>query len=438
MKYTLFFVGLISLGLLAGCELEEVTDPNNPDLGSVENDANETQLNTMAIGILGGIRNSHDVYVTATGSVARELYLFDADPRNLEDLLGRDQSVLDNNTYYLVAPYNDSYQVIKTANVLLDAVESTTSITVSEAEKRGYEAFAKTMQAHQFLRVLNMLGANGIRIDVADPDNLGDFVPPAQALAHIAGLLDEAATTLSGGNAEFAFDLHGFGTFGTPAGFLEFNRALAARVAAYRENWQEVLNNLEDSFFGLEQPLQLGPQMVFDNGSGDLLNNLYKRPGNSGDMIYAQPGLIADAEAGDQRIASKVERVTPIRSADLTGEFETRLYESPTSPISIIRNEELILLYAEAQIQLGNFAEGIEALNIIRNTYGLADYSGAMTKEALIDEMLEQRRYSLWGEGHRMVDLRRYGRLNADYLPIDRPGDDVFTEFPIPATENIK
>jgi hypothetical protein len=47
--------------------------------------------------------------------------------------------------------------------------------------------------------------------------------------------------------------------------------------------------------------------------------------------------------------------------------------------------------------------------------------------------MLKQRRYALYGEGHRWIDMRRYNRLNT--LPVDRTGDDVWTEFPKPATE---
>jgi hypothetical protein len=47
--------------------------------------------------------------------------------------------------------------------------------------------------------------------------------------------------------------------------------------------------------------------------------------------------------------------------------------------------------------------------------------------------MLEQRRYSLFFEGHRWLDLRRYDRLNT--LPIDRPNDDVWSSFPLPSTE---
>ena len=53
---------------------------------------------------------------------------------------------------------------------------------------------------------------------------------------------------------------------------------------------------------------------------------------------------------------------------------------------------------------------------------------------SLITEILRQRRYSLFGEGHRWVDLRRYNRLNE--LPIDRPDDDVWTKFPRPANED--
>jgi len=47
--------------------------------------------------------------------------------------------------------------------------------------------------------------------------------------------------------------------------------------------------------------------------------------------------------------------------------------------------------------------------------------------------MLKQRRYSLFFEGHRWIDMRRYDLLGT--LPIDRTGDDVWTEFPLPVTE---
>jgi hypothetical protein len=77
--------------------------------------------------------------------------------------------------------------------------------------------------------------------------------------------------------------------------------------------------------------------------------------------------------------------------------------------------------------------EAVIALDIIRESAGLDPYTGAMDAASLTDEMLTQRRYSLYAEGHRWIDVRRYNRL--DELPIDRANDDVFSQFPIPLTE---
>ena len=97
-----------------------------------------------------------------------------------------------------------------------------------------------------------------------------------------------------------------------------------------------------------------------------------------------------------------------------------------------MRNEELILIYAEANIG-GNNAEAIVALDAIRTGHGLAAYTGGNSDSELTDELLAQRRLSLFGEGHRWVDMRRYGRLGD--LPLDRDGDDVWEEFPRPDSE---
>ena len=91
------------------------------------------------------------------------------------------------------------------------------------------------------------------------------------------------------------------------------------------------------------------------------------------------------------------------------------------------------MLFRSANIQLNNLPEGIKAINVIRTGHGLGNYTGAVTQSALIAEMLNQRRYSLFFEGHRWVDLRRYNLLNT--LPLDRPGDDVWSLFPLPVTE---
>ena len=118
---------------------------------------------------------------------------------------------------------------------------------------------------------------------------------------------------------------------------------------------------------------------------------------------------------------------------DLTSDYTFVRYESVEAPIPIIRNAELILLQAEAFAQAGG-GDATEGINAIRNAAGLDDYDGDSDSGSLIDEILEQRRYELYGEGHRWIDVRRYDRLGT--LPIDRAGDDVWTQFPIPFAEN--
>ncbi len=147
----------------------------------------------------------------------------------------------------------------------------------------------------------------------------------------------------------------------------------------------------------------------------------------------AHPSFAADIASGDDRINKATLRTTPASQSGLTGNRDVWVYTSSTAPITIIRNEELILIYAEANIQLDNLGAAVNAINIIRNGHGLANYSGAATQPALITEMLNQKRYSLFFEGHRWIDLRRYNLLTT--LPIDRPGDQVWTLFPLPVTE---
>jgi hypothetical protein len=147
----------------------------------------------------------------------------------------------------------------------------------------------------------------------------------------------------------------------------------------------------------------------------------------------AQPSFITNAEAGDTRL-NKVSLRTTAESQDgLQSNYDFYLYKTDADRIPIIRNEELVLLYAEVKAQLGPLSDAVTAINRIRNAAGLTNYGGATDKNSLITEILKQRRYSLYGEGHRWVDLRRYGLLAQ--LPIDRAGDDVWMQFPIPANE---
>ncbi|MEO0777518.1 MAG: RagB/SusD family nutrient uptake outer membrane protein [Bacteroidota bacterium] len=427
-----FLLLLAGVFAFQACELENDVNPNASTIGSVAQDATQTELDLLVAGIEADTREGFGTYITATGSVSRELYLFDADPRNTEELLGKEGAGLDNNTFYLTAPYNTRYRVIKTCNILLDALDNTSS--VDDAAKQGYRGFANTIKALMYQQVLDMLGTNGLRFDVADPDDLGPFLNETASFEAVATLLNTANDQLRGG--EFLFSLSpGFAGFDTPATFAQFNRALAARLAARAGNYGAIAGFLADSFIDAAGDLSTGPRHVFSLTSGDILNPVFRPANQSGDQIFAHNSVIDEAEAGDLRLDKFNTRQDTSIQDGLASLYESALYANSTAPIDIIRNEELVLIDAEAKIQTNDLPGAVAALNVIRNAAGLADYAGAETVEALTDELLVQRRYSLWGEGHRFADLRKYGLLTPDFLPIDRDGDIIHQVFPIPLTE---
>lgn len=430
---------LLMTFVLVACEIDEQIDPNSPSLEGVEQDASVSQLNNLVIGTIGGMRDEINTQYDVMAIIGREGYRFSgSDPRFVADLLN---GTLDFNAFYTTRPFGARYRVIKNANILITAAQNTGAI--DEEEIAGYLGFAKTIKAHELLMVANLQYNNGIRINVEDPDNLGPFTSsPQESYTAIAALLDEGADHLTNA-APLLFPLPmflGFEGVSDLDRLTQFNRALAARVAIYMERFDEALGFLENSFLDLEGNYDKGAYHLFSTNSGDRLNPIFLPLDNTGENRLAHPSFITDAEEGDTRLSKAAMRTPvaeegpgPASSAGLTSNYDVALYASNTAPVGIIRNEELVLLYAEAQIQTNHLTEALEAINNIRNNADLPDYSGPVTQEALINEMLEQRRYSLWYEGHRWVDLRRYNRL--EELPLDRTGDVVHQQFPRPFTE---
>ena len=427
IKHIILLLGVALL--FASCK-KDYGDLNSPTIQDFLNNASQSELNNLVSGTESGMRNNLALYLDDVGTIGREGYRFSAsEPRYVTDLLGAGSATLSNSNFYITNTWSARYQVVKNCNTLIEA--ATNSKLITDAQKKGYTGFAKTIKAYQLLLNLNLTDSNGIRIDVADPNNLGPIVNNSDALTAIAGLLDDGNADLNG--ATVSFILAGFGNFSDAPGLSQVNRALAARVAVYRQQWADALTDLSASFFSLSNNFNPGVSHVFGTGSGDQLNPVFIPQDQTGEVRVAHPSYAADIEAGDDRINKATLRTSDASLDGLSSNRDVWVYTSSTAPAPIIRNEELILIYAEANIQSDNLNEGIKALNVVRTGHNLPVYSGAVTKDALIDEMLTQRRYSLFYEGHRWIDLRRYNKLNT--LPIDRPGDDVWTEFPLPVSE---
>ena len=107
-----------------------------------------------------------------------------------------------------------------------------------------------------------------------------------------------------------------------------------------------------------------------------------------------------------------------------------------TRPIAILRDEELVLLRAQAYIEANQLANATADLNSVRTSYGLAPYAVFADQASARTALLYEKRFSLFFEGpQRLVDLRAYGLLKAPFTPAELAGDTYNSAFPIPKAE---
>ncbi len=422
---SLVLVLLVGLSLPA-CDSLDVTDPNAPN-------ANDVTIQSLVSGIEGAMRADVFVYLVASGTLTREVYNFDpADPRWVDELF---VGPLDPGGFIVLRPWASRYRVIRNTVTLQDRVAS----DLSGAQQSAASGFAKTIIGYQLLLNLNYMGDNGIKIQFSEDINT-PFVSPAEAYAEIERYLDEGFNELQAGGGAFPFNLtSGFAGFDTPGTFAQVNRALRARVAVYQNDFNTALSALGNSFLNANGDMNTGVWHVYSTGAGDRLNPLFEVPTSPSIKLRAHPMYKAQAEPGDQRYTSKIfDRSgdasfdpAPAAGNGLSSALVVTVSSNSTAPLPIIRNEELLLIRAEANIGLGNLAAAEADINAVRAAAGLGGIT--LTAANAVDQLLHERMYSLFMEGHRWVDVRRYERFNT--LPIDRPGDQIFRQFPRPLDE---
>ncbi|SKC99666.1 RagB/SusD domain-containing protein [Chitinophaga ginsengisegetis] len=434
-KYLSIITVTLFLLALNACQKGEINSLNTPVVGGIITDPSRSDLFNLVTGAESGMRNSLSTYLDGTGIIGREIYRFSgAEPRYTTDLLGGGSKLLDNNTFYITNPWSARYQVARQCFILLDAINNTRTEVASDVQKKAFTGFAKTLIGYQLLLNLNMTNTNGVRIPVPNGATLGPVITnPAVVMDSILKFLDEGKADLTGSEVIFPLS-DGFLGFKNAAGLIKFNRAIAARVYTYQQKWDNALSALNESFFDLNGPLNNGVYHAFSTNGGDLANTMYLPPNGNGEIRVAHPSFATNIIAGDDRITKTSLRTSSASQSGLTGNRDVIVWTSLNAPISIIRNEELILIYAEAKMQKNAIPDATVAINRIRTAHNLPVYSGPPTLAALITELLYNRRYSLFMEGHRWIDVRRYNLLGT--LPKDRPDDDVWPRYPLPQSEN--
>ncbi|SOD81369.1 RagB/SusD family nutrient uptake outer membrane protein [Spirosoma fluviale] len=416
IRYSLLTaVALVGLNACNPLKTDLVIDPNFPSVGSVTNNATKGQLDALAVGQFSLARNGLSSYLQVVGTIGKELFNFNTtESRWMTELNGL--RPIDNSAFYNRAT-TDFGLPVRQANIVIASLNATTSVT--DQQKNGYRGMANTFKGLAYLYMLNAQGSNGVRLSVEDPFKPSKAATYAESLTGIAKILDDGASQLDQAGASFAFPVPaGFNGFNTPATFKQFNRALALRVAIYQADWAKAATLLSQTFYSASGSLTAGPQYTFSPTPPDFANPLIN---TATIRIVGIQKMWDEIEAGDKRIAKVrvlADPATYSSGVTYTTKYIQNIYNSGTDPVPIIRNEELVLIAAEIAAQQNNAAEATKNINIVRTAAGLPAYAGATTKDALINAILKERMYSLFYEGHRWVDMRRYNKLGEIALPV--------------------
>ena len=458
----------IAAGLLvlAACNFD-ILNTNQPTLGDLLTNPTRDKLNAAATGVMSSSRSGIQALIWRLGSMGREGINLSGNnqPDYAEPFFGPVQSGGSfGGTLWL-----DRYQSVRTANIYLQALANNTSMSgvdlLSDAERAASRGMANTFKALAFLYVIQTRAQLGAPVDVDRPVGSGPapWVSEDSVYGYILGLLNSAATDLTtAGSTDFPFSIPpGLAAFNTPATFIQFNRALAAKANVLRATalngcggtpatcYTAALTALGQSFVSTTPAdFQNAASHDFSTDPGDQTNDLSEPLDGSTFFALTDDTTDAQTQAGGSRDQRALDKIAPAAAVQILGgisipgELKFTVYLSSgaadaSHPIPIIKDEELLLLRAEASWFTGAKANALLDLDNIRTNSGLlppTTLTIASSDAAFIAGLLYERRYSLlWEQGTRWIDARRFGLLAT--IPADVTNGNVPEMMPVPSTE---
>jgi starch-binding outer membrane protein, SusD/RagB family len=456
-KFTIIALAAASLAA-AGCKDEPSAPPlNAPTVEAVSGALSRTSLQPLATGVLAQDRSAvfgTFTYLTLAGILGRDVYRIDAsEPRYVQETLGLNP---DPGSFAGGGGFAAFYTTIRASTSLIEALPSAPPGEVSDAEKSATSGFLKTINALEYMRLIELRDTVGVPIQSTDALEVTAVSCKESVLGYAAALLDSANTELNsaGGATKLPFALpSGFTAHGRNYGIVSnlvlFNRGVkgkvdvlrainrkapnaAAATAAVAELTQALGGAAPGAVSGAT--FQFGPYYHFVASGSEATANP-----RADTKIGLNPTVKTDILDGDARASKIVSRSTITGggiSTSITCALCVSTLANQEAPVGILRDEELVLLRAQAYIETGNLAAATADVNSVRTFYGLAPYATFTSKAAAITAVLYEKRYSLLYEGpQRWVDLREYGRLNPTFLRKETLTDPFNAAFPLPRAE---
>ncbi|UZR97120.1 RagB/SusD family nutrient uptake outer membrane protein [Chondrinema litorale] len=320
------------------------------------------------------------------------------------------------NTY----SYQDIYTVILAANNIIEAIPELTDGTEEEKNQIMGEALAIRAMAH--FDLLRLYAHTYIYSD--DASHLGivlrDTYTPTDT--------ESARSTVAEGYTLVVNDLvEAAGLLNDFSEALYFSKqaaqALLSRVYLYQGEWakaastateiissnvinlasyDEYLNIWENGYIGDEHLLRLDNSNI----TVTTLSTVWGINSTNENYLQASEDLISLFDSSDIRGYNSA-IVLNDDNYYATLKYPSGNVENTANDISILRLSEVYLIRAEAYAELGRNVLAQNDLNVIRQRANPITTEITLTDQALIDEILLERRREFAFEGHLLFDLTR-------------------------------
>lgn len=428
MKFHHIFLMLLGLALWS-CEDQLELQPEQSISGELAV-ATEANINNILIGAYdeAGQAESHG-----------------GDLMMMNDLLGNDDQVTWGGTFlapaeianrqmlpdngFVTATWNNMYEVINQANIVLDNIDIVTS---SAEEQDRIEGEARFLRALNYFELVRMYGegSNGVPLRTKGISDYAVDLSIARASTSdvydlIVSDLESAVNLLPADNSFFA-DRYAA-------------QALLARIHLYLGNYEEardaahdVLENsghaLASTFAEAFNNDSDGPEDIFamqvtsQTGDNSLIT-YYASEGNGGrggDITVNDEYVALFDDPNDARSTFFYE--SPENGGRLTSKYTNQFGNVP-----ILRIAEMHLIRAEANLEAGT-ETGLAPLDEINALRGRSGAGPLMSIDKA--EILEERERELGFEGFFIYDVKRSGGMVADIS-----ADDPRLVLPIPQSE---
>lgn len=434
-------------------------------------------LKQLAVGVTGSDRAAYATtgVLVLPEILARDIYRIDAsENRYVNETLG---GQADPGSFAGGSGFAGFYTATRAASTAINALNSPSVLApgsgFTAATVNASKGFFKTFKALDFYRVIEQRDTIGIPLQTDDPQAITPVYCKPYVLNYIAALLDSANADLvasAGATLPFtlppSFTAHGR-DYQKAANLIRFNRGLKGKVDFYRAMLNRaapdaaLLNQAItelDAALGTATPggvpaaqFPTGIYYHFDpveisNVRADAKISANKSLADSVRFHANAIDATAPWDPTDTRLAQVITRPDSA-TGGLVGNglttyhtftFATATSANQVAQIPLLKDEELVLLRAQAYAELGgaNLANAYADAQSVHAAYGTNPLPAFTTTAMARRYILREKRLSLLFQGpQRLVDLRAYGYLNETYLPKELPSDPFNSAFPLPRAE---